>query len=148
MAFAIWGGQGKERAPRLYPQRSWPSEVTQPWPPQIANPEGKGLWACLAALLALALCSDSASGSGLAIHAQDSLATPHPGFKRGLSWADLVFVMEKRHLEKLRQNFPEAMLDKEVVTLGIPDDYEYMHPDLVDELRARVSAHIELPGEP
>ena len=65
-----------------------------------------------------------------------------------LGWADLVFVMEKRHLEKLRQNFPEAMLDKEVITLGIPDDYEYMHPDLVDELRARVSAHIKLPGEP
>ena len=65
-----------------------------------------------------------------------------------LGWADLVLVMEKRHLEKLRLNFPEMMQDKEVVTLGIPDDYPCMDPDLIEELRARVSAHIRLPDEP
>ena len=65
-----------------------------------------------------------------------------------LGWADLVLVMEKRHLEKLRLNFPEMMQVKEVVTLGIPDDYECMDPDLIEELRARVSCHIRLPDEP
>ncbi|MDB6074837.1 MAG: protein tyrosine phosphatase [Verrucomicrobiaceae bacterium] len=65
-----------------------------------------------------------------------------------IGWADLVFVMEKRHLEKLRMLFSERMQDKEVVTLGISDDYEHMDPDLVEELRARVSGHIALPGEP
>jgi len=64
-----------------------------------------------------------------------------------LGWADLVFVMEKRHLEKLRLSFADMMQDKQVITLGIPDDFEYMEPDLVEELQARVSAHIELPGE-
>ena len=63
-----------------------------------------------------------------------------------LGWADLVLVMEKRHLEKLRLSFADMMQDKEVITLGIPDDYEYMDPELVEELQARVSAHIELPG--
>ena len=63
-----------------------------------------------------------------------------------LGWADLVLVMEKRHLEKLRLSFADMMQDKDVITLGIPDDYEYMDPELVEELQARVSAHIELPG--
>ena len=38
-------------------------------------------------------------------------------------------------------------LDKGVVTLGIPDDYECMDPQLIEELRARVSARLELPDE-
>ncbi len=35
---------------------------------------------------------------------------------------------------------------KEVATLGIPDDYECMDPELIEALRARVSARLELPG--
>ena len=63
-----------------------------------------------------------------------------------IGWADLIFVMEKRHLEKLRLSYPEKLAGKQVITLRIPDDYEYMDPALVEELKARVSAHIELPG--
>ncbi len=37
-----------------------------------------------------------------------------------LAWADLIFVMEKRHLSLLRRKFPEALEGKEVVTLHIP----------------------------
>ena len=53
-------------------------------------------------------------------------------------WADVVFVMEKDHGSQLRRKFPEAMADKETVTLLIPDDYEFMQPELVDELLAKV----------
>ena len=64
-----------------------------------------------------------------------------------IGWADIVFVMEKSHLAKLRARFPEALNGKRVITLHIPDDYEFMQPELLDELHARIASHIELPTE-
>jgi len=62
-----------------------------------------------------------------------------------LGWADLVFFMEKSHLNRVRRKYPEALDAVELIVLGIPDDFEYMEPGLVDELLAALSAHIEVP---
>ena len=62
-----------------------------------------------------------------------------------IGWADIIFVMEKSHLERLQHKFPEAMLGKRVVTLLVPDDYEFMEQGLVDDLHAKVARHISLP---
>lgn len=62
-----------------------------------------------------------------------------------LGWADLVICMEKSHLNRLRRKFPEAMQAKRTVCLHIPDDFEFMQPELMDELRARLANHIPLP---
>jgi predicted protein tyrosine phosphatase len=62
-----------------------------------------------------------------------------------LGWADVIFPMEKSHLAKLREKFPEALADKRVIALHIPDDYEFMEPALLDELRAKLSLYLELP---
>ena len=64
-----------------------------------------------------------------------------------IGWADIVFVMEKSHLAKLRARFPEGLNGKRVITLHIPDEYEFMQPELLDELHARIAPHIELPTE-
>ena len=64
-----------------------------------------------------------------------------------LGWADIIFCMEKSHLSRLRRKFPEALQGKTVVCLHIPDEYEFMDPDLLDELRAKLSGHITLPDE-
>jgi predicted protein tyrosine phosphatase len=56
--------------------------------------------------------------------------------------------MEKSHVSHLRRKFPEAMQDKRVICLHIPDDYEFMQPDLIDELRAKLGPHVNLPEEP
>jgi predicted protein tyrosine phosphatase len=61
-----------------------------------------------------------------------------------LGWADLVFVMEKRHLSRLRQRFGEALAGKRVVCLYIADDYAYMDEALVDRLRGGVAPHVDL----
>ena len=61
-----------------------------------------------------------------------------------LGWADLVFVMEKRHLARLREKHAEALAGKRVVCLHIPDEYEYMDEELVDRLRGGVAPHVEL----
>jgi predicted protein tyrosine phosphatase len=62
-----------------------------------------------------------------------------------IGWADIIFVMEKSHLQRLRQKFPDALHEKQVVTLHIPDDYELMQPELLDELRAKLAEYIDWP---
>ena len=37
-----------------------------------------------------------------------------------VGWADVIFVMEKSHLNRLRMKFPAALEGKRVITLGIP----------------------------
>src|ERR1700744_641734 len=59
-----------------------------------------------------------------------------------IGWADLVICMEKSHLNRLRRKFPEALRGKRVVCLHIPDEYDFMQPDLFDELRAKLAPHV------
>jgi predicted protein tyrosine phosphatase len=56
-----------------------------------------------------------------------------------LAWADLIFVMEKAHRNKLSKKFRAHLGGKRVVCLGIPDEYEFMDPVLVALLRRAVS---------
>jgi predicted protein tyrosine phosphatase len=55
-----------------------------------------------------------------------------------LEWADLVFVMERSQKRHLNARFVHILKDKRVVCLNIPDDYEYMQPELIDRLRSAV----------
>lgn len=59
-----------------------------------------------------------------------------------VDWADVIFVMEKQHQRKLSDNFRGQLRDKRVVCLGIPDDYQFMQPELVDILEAKVGKHL------
>lgn len=62
-----------------------------------------------------------------------------------IGWADVIFVMEKSHANRIRLRYPEATSEKLVIALHIQDEYEFMHPDLLDELRARLSPFLTLP---
>jgi predicted protein tyrosine phosphatase len=62
-----------------------------------------------------------------------------------LGWADLIFVMETKHRDYLRDKFPETIAGKRVICLRIPDDYEYNDPELVDLLKANLSPYIPVP---
>ena len=64
-----------------------------------------------------------------------------------IGWADLIFVMEKSHLNRIRRKFPEALQGKRVITLFIPDDYDFMQPELLDELRGKLGPYVMLPDE-
>ncbi|SHK67972.1 Predicted protein tyrosine phosphatase [Hymenobacter psychrotolerans DSM 18569] len=59
-----------------------------------------------------------------------------------LGWADVVFVMERKHADLLRQKFPEALAGKPVVTLRIPDKFQFMDHILQDLLRERLREHL------
>ena len=61
-----------------------------------------------------------------------------------IGWADVILLMEKSHLNKLRERFGDLLSEKEVITLHIPDDYEFMQPELIDELQTKVAEHLGL----
>jgi len=61
-----------------------------------------------------------------------------------IKWADLIFVMEKVHRNKVTAKFRPYLHDKRVICLDIPDEYEYMDPRLVQLLKVKVSRF--LPG--
>jgi predicted protein tyrosine phosphatase len=63
-----------------------------------------------------------------------------------IGWADKIFVMEKRHRDRIRKKFREELGGKEVICLFIPDEYEPLESDLFDILRARLTAHLDLSG--
>jgi predicted protein tyrosine phosphatase len=61
-----------------------------------------------------------------------------------LEWADLVFVMEKAHRNKLSKKFKPYLKHAKVVCLDIPDDFAFMDPALISILNERVPKF--LPG--
>ena len=62
-----------------------------------------------------------------------------------IEWADVIFVMESVHRQKLNQRYGPQLRSKRVIVLGIPDDYTYMQPELVALLETRVRRFVELP---
>ena len=56
-----------------------------------------------------------------------------------IQWADIIFVMEKDHKARLRRNFSRWLKDKRVISLDIPDNYEFMAPELIQLLERKVS---------
>ncbi len=60
-----------------------------------------------------------------------------------LLWADRVMVMEHAHKQRLREQFPELLRDLRIDVLDIPDDYQFMNPELVTMIRERVEPLLE-----
>jgi predicted protein tyrosine phosphatase len=61
-----------------------------------------------------------------------------------VEWADVIFVMEKAHRNKLSAKFGRHLANKRVVCLNIPDEYDFMDPALVRILEVRVPRLIHL----
>ena len=55
-----------------------------------------------------------------------------------VQWADIIFVMEKIHLGKVKRRFNRYLNGKRTICLDIPDDYEFMAPKLVALLKTKV----------
>src|SRR3954466_15700830 len=54
-----------------------------------------------------------------------------------VEWADIIFVMEKTHRNKLNRKFRSSLNGKRVVCLDIPDDFEFIAHNLVRMLESR-----------
>ena len=62
-----------------------------------------------------------------------------------IGWADIIFVMEKRHKELLQDRFAAALQGKKLICLHIGDDYQFMDSNLQDVLKERLKPHIAVP---
>ena len=59
-----------------------------------------------------------------------------------LLWADIIFVMEKKHKQRIQQKFPDIVDEKKIIVLDIPDDYLFMDQELIDLITLAVSPYL------
>lgn len=57
-----------------------------------------------------------------------------------IEWADIIFVMEKKHKQRLMQRFSDILSDKRIEILDIQDEYQFMDEELVEILEVSVGA--------
>ncbi len=60
-----------------------------------------------------------------------------------VGWADIIFVMEKKHKQRITEKFPDEAGQSEIIVLDIPDDYPYMDQELVDMIRISVAPYLD-----
>ncbi len=60
-----------------------------------------------------------------------------------LNWADIIFVMEKKHKQRLTENFSVASFGKQIIILDIPDEYQYMDIELIEIIKTSVSNYLD-----
>lgn len=68
----------------------------------------------------------------------------HPVSEVDLRWADTILVMEHKHKSRLMAQWPRLLAGKAIHVLDIPDEYQYMDPELVTELKRSVAAILAL----
>lgn len=68
-----------------------------------------------------------------------SVKSRHQVSVEDLSWADLVVVMERRYKSRITGTFPEH---PPIVSLDIPDEFEYMDEELIKLIRQGVEFHL------
>ena len=57
---------------------------------------------------------------------------------KDIKWADIIFVMESKHKQKLKADFRQEVNCKKIYVLDIPDDYKFMDEELVEFLNQTV----------
>lgn len=60
-----------------------------------------------------------------------------------LRWADLIFVMEEKHKSRIKAEFREETRFKDLHVLDVPDEYQFMDPELVELLREKCAPLIQ-----
>ncbi len=61
---------------------------------------------------------------------------------KNILWADLIFVMEKKHRQRMFEKFPNEISEKQIIVLDIPDEYKFMDSELIEEIEAKVKQYI------
>jgi len=52
-----------------------------------------------------------------------------------IEWAEVIFVMERKHKDILKQNFASVLVGKIIIVLDIEDNYQFGDPELIDMLK-------------
>lgn len=68
----------------------------------------------------------------------------HPVNTNDLAWCAVIFVMEEKHKSRLRAQFGRLLEHKTIHVLDIPDEYQFMQPELVEQLELSVASILGL----
>jgi predicted protein tyrosine phosphatase len=79
---------------------------------------------------------------GLAASATRRVATAD------IVWAESIFVMESEHKKQLLRSFRKEAEFRRICVLDIPDDYDFMDPELVTLIKAGVRGALGEEGTP
>ena len=61
-----------------------------------------------------------------------------------IEWADAILVMEKSHRNKIANKFKNLLQGKKLAVLAIPDNYEFMDPELIRILKNKVPKYVPI----
>lgn len=59
-----------------------------------------------------------------------------------IDWADVIFVMERKHQQILRQRYGASLTNKLIVVLAIEDNYQFNDPELVSILKIALYGYL------
>ncbi|GAB5518228.1 MAG: phosphotyrosine protein phosphatase [Rhodothermales bacterium] len=59
-----------------------------------------------------------------------------------VQWADVIYVMETKHRNRIQAHFGRLVTYTPIVVLNIPDDYDYMDADLVAIFESELDAFL------
>lgn len=57
-----------------------------------------------------------------------------------IDWADVVFVMERKHRDIIRERF--IISDQPLIVLDIPDDHQFGDPELIEILKIALEDYL------
>lgn len=63
---------------------------------------------------------------------------------KDIQWADVMLVMEEKHKQRIIAEFSRLVKHKKIYVLDIPDEYKFMDPDLIEELKQIVVPLLDL----
>ena len=67
-----------------------------------------------------------------------------PVTAKEVSWADTIIVMEEQQRSELAKRFPKQYAEKRILSLDIPDVYDYNNPKLVSALKSKVKEYANI----
>ena len=66
------------------------------------------------------------------------LFSQQPVTEKQIAWADAVIVMEDQQRTEIAKRFPKQYLQKRILSLNIPDFYQYKQPELFKILKKKM----------
>ena len=62
-----------------------------------------------------------------------------PVSKAQIEWADIIIVMEDNQRSEIAERFPEQYIKKQILSLSIPDIYQFNQPELINMLKSKIN---------
>lgn len=62
---------------------------------------------------------------------------------KDITWSSHIFVMEKKHKQRMMSKFPRLLEYKKIMVLDIADEYQFMDAELIDILSDVVGHHLQ-----